>query len=202
MELSKVQLGQTPFIAPVAVFSATAIVQGAVMCTGATTTAQGCVIANTGGSVSLDTTDCVSFVGITQVGSSFATQSKENIAPNSHAFNIPSSGFPSTGTSSTAGLCHLPLCLNPQAIYFGQYSVTTGSGTASDNVATWTAGTTTAAASRGMSRLCERSSQPRSCIHLRSACVAIGGANAQNKTILSASAGSRVSLKYSVAPRT
>lgn len=141
MKLSKVGLGRVPFITNVTVFSATAIVDGAMLVSGATTTAQGAIV-----SAALDTSDGNNFIGVTQLHSSIATQSKENLAPNSHAFRIPSSGFPNTGTASTAGMCYLPLCINPDAYYMALYSTTTGSGTASDNVATWTAITTTALA--------------------------------------------------------
>ena len=145
MQLSKVGDARTPMIQPIAVFSATAIVEGAVLVYGATTTAQGATVL-----VSLDTTDVLNVMGITQVGSTLATQSKENAAPNSHAFNIPTSGFPNTGTAGTGGptakpLSFLPLSINPDAQYFAFYSTTTGAGTASDTVGTWTAGTTTAA---------------------------------------------------------
>jgi len=139
MQLAKTLNGQTPFITNVTVFSATAIVKGAMLVSGASTTAQGAAV-----TVTLDTTDGLNFIGVTQEGSSLLTQSKENLAPNSHAFRIPSSGFPVTGTASTAGLCHMPLCINHNASYMALYSTTTGSGTASDNVATWTASTITA----------------------------------------------------------
>jgi hypothetical protein len=144
MQLSKIFDGRTPFITNVTVFSATAIVEGAMLVSGASTTAQGAAV-----TVGLDTTDGLNFIGVTQVGSSLATQSKENGAPNSHAFNIPTSGFPNTGTAGTGGptakpLSYLPLCINVDASYYGLYSTTTGSGTASDTVGTWTAGTTTA----------------------------------------------------------
>lgn len=138
MELAKTHLGMTPFITNVTVFSATAIVDGALLVTGASTTAQGAVV-----SVALDTTDSINFIGVTQVSSSIATQSKENLAPNSHAFHIGSDGFPNEGT--TAGLDYLPLCINPGASYFALYATTTAAGTAAATVGTWTASTTTAA---------------------------------------------------------
>lgn len=138
MQLSRLLDGRTPMIMNVAVFSATAINEGAVLITGATTTAQGAIV-----SVNNDTTDMSGVIGVTQVGSSLAVQSKENLAPNSHAFQIASSGFPVGGT--TAGLKYLPLCINPEAAYFALYSTTTASGTASDTCGTWTAGTSTAA---------------------------------------------------------
>lgn len=138
MKLSKVGLGRTPFITNVTVFSATAIVDGAMLVSGATTTAQGAVV-----SVAADTTDGNNFIGVTQAHSSLLTQSKENLAPNSHAYHIPSSGFPSTGSASTAGQPYMPLCINPDAYYMALYTTTTASGTASSNVATWTASTTT-----------------------------------------------------------
>lgn len=140
MYLSKVWSGQTPFITNVTVFSATAIVKGAMLVSGATTTAQGAAV-----TVTLDTTDGLNFIGVNQEGTSLLTQSKENLAPNSHAFRIPTSGFPVTGTASTSGLCHAPVCVNTNVSYYVLYSTTTGAGTASDNVATWTASTTTAA---------------------------------------------------------
>lgn len=144
MQLSRTLDSQTPFIMNVTVFSATAINEGAMLVSGASTTAQGASV-----TVTLDTTDGLNFIGVTQVGSSLATQSKENAAPNSHAFAIPSNGFPSTGTAGTTGptgkpLCYLPLVVNPECAYFAQYSTTTGAGTASDTVGTWTASTTTA----------------------------------------------------------
>ena len=52
MQLSRVMDGRTPFITNVTVFSATAIVEGALLVSGASTTAQGAAI-----SVALDTTD-------------------------------------------------------------------------------------------------------------------------------------------------
>ena len=141
MQLSRVMDGRTPFITNVTVFSATAIVEGALLVSGASTTAQGAAV-----SVALDTTDGLNAIGVTQLGSSLATQSRENNAPNSHAFSIPSSGFPVTGTSAAAasGRPYLPLCINPDAAYFGLYSTTTASATASDTVGTWTASTITA----------------------------------------------------------
>lgn len=141
MQLSKIAGGRTPFITNVTVFSATAIVEGAMLVSGASSTAQGAAV-----SVALDTTDGVNAIGVTQLGSSLATQSKENNAPNSHAFSIPSSGFPVTGTSAAAasGRPYLPLCINVDALYYGLYSTTTASGTASDTVGTWTASTITA----------------------------------------------------------
>lgn len=143
MQLAKVWGGQTPFITNVTAFSATAIVKGAMLVSGASTTAQGAAV-----SVALDTTDGNNFIGITQVSSSQASESKENLAPNSHAFRIASTGFPSTGSANTAGLAlpHLPLCINLCASYMALYSTTTAAGTASDNVATWTASTITAVA--------------------------------------------------------
>lgn len=145
MQLSRVMDARTPMIMNVTVFSATAIVEGALLVSGASSTAQGAVV-----TVSLDTSDGNNFIGVTQVGSSFALQSKENGAPNSHAFNIPSSGFPVSGTAGTTGptakpLNYLPLCVNTEALYYGIYSTTTGAATASDTVGTWTASTTTAA---------------------------------------------------------
>lgn len=140
MQLSRIDSGRAPIIVPVTVFSATAIVEGAMLVSGASTTAQGAAV-----TVSLDTTDGLNCIGVTQVGSSLATQSKENNAPSSMAWSIPSSGFPNTGTTTTAGQPYLPLSINADARYFGLYSTTTGSGTASDTVGTWTAGTTTAA---------------------------------------------------------
>lgn len=141
MQLSKLASGRTPYITNVTVFSATAISEGALLVSGGSTTAQGAAV-----TVTLDTTDGVNAIGVTQVGSSLATQSKENFAPNSHAFSIPSSGFPSTGTSAAAasGRPYLPLSINVDAFYYGLYSTTTGSGTASDTVGTWTASTITA----------------------------------------------------------
>lgn len=140
MKLARVIGDGTPFITNVTVFSATAIVEGAVLVSGASTTAQGAAV-----TVTLDTTDGLNFIGVTQVGSLTAVQSKENKAMNASAFNLPSSGFPVTGTASTAGPCYLPLCVNPDATYYALYSTTTGSGTASDTCGTWTASTTTAA---------------------------------------------------------
>lgn len=140
MELSKSLAGRTPMITNVTVFSATAIAHGALLVTGASTTAQGAIVPT----VATTTVDYLSVIGVTQEGSTFVTQSKENKAPNSHAFNIPSSGFPVSGTASTAGLCYLPTSINTDAAYFIGYSTTTGAGTASDLVATWTASTITA----------------------------------------------------------
>ena len=87
MELSKTASGLTPFITNVTVFNATVVNDGAMLVSGASTTAQGATIA-----VALDTTDGQNFVGVTQVSSSMATQSKENLAPNSHAFQIDTDG--------------------------------------------------------------------------------------------------------------
>lgn len=138
MELSRVLSGQTPVIMNVAVFSATAILDGAVLVSGASTTAQGAAV-----TVTLDTTDGLNFMGVTQEGSIRASTSVENNALNAAAFRIGTNGFPSSGT--TGGLDYLPLCINSDAAYFGLYSTTTASGTASDTVGTWSAGVTTAA---------------------------------------------------------
>ena len=138
MQLLSIEGGRAPMIMPVTVFSATAIVEGAVLVTGASTTAQGAVVL-----VTLDTTDVLNVVGVTQVSSSLATQSKENLGQNASAWHIGSDGFPNEGTAGS--LDYLPLSINPDAIYLAVHSTTTAAGTASDNVATWTAGTTTAA---------------------------------------------------------
>lgn len=138
MELARTLSGAVPYVTNVTVFSATAINDGAMLVSGASTTAQGATV-----TVTLDTTDGQNFIGVTQVGSSLGTQNKENLANNSHAFHIGSDGFPNEGT--TAGLDYLPLCITPHATYYAQYSTTTASGTASATVGTWTAGTTTAA---------------------------------------------------------
>lgn len=134
MQLSRVVDGKTPTIMNVTVFSATAISEGALLVSGATTTAQGAAV-----SVALDTTDGLNSIGVTQVGSLLATQSKENKAPNSHAFNLATSGLCVGG--SLLGLNYLPLAINPDAMYYGLMSTTTGSGTASDTVGTWSAST-------------------------------------------------------------
>lgn len=136
MELSKTHLGQTPFVTNVTVFSATIINDGAFLVSGASTTAQGAAV-----SVALDTTDGQAFIGVTQEGSSRAAASLENRAPNSHAFGIPSSGIPNTGSLTTVMKNYLPLCINPGVSYMAQYSVTTASGTGSDTVGTWSAST-------------------------------------------------------------
>lgn len=140
MQLSRVAGSLTPYITNVTVFNATVINKGAFLVSGATTTAAGATV-----TIATTTVDGQFFIGVTQEASSLLTQSKENLAPNSHAFRIPSSGIPNTGTTSTAGLCYMPLCINTDANYMALYSTTTGSGTASNNVATWTASTTTAA---------------------------------------------------------
>lgn len=145
MQLSRVAEGKTPFIMNVTVFNATAINEGALLVSGASTTAQGATV-----TVATTTASNENCIGVTQVSSSLATQSKENLAPNSHAFQIGSDGFPDQGT--VGGLDFLPLSINVDAYYFAKYSTTTGSGTASDTVGTWTASTTTDA-SRGTSGL-------------------------------------------------
>ena len=138
MELSKTHLGQTPFITNVTVFNATVINDGAALVSGATSTAHGATI-----TLVTSTADMLNYIGVTQVGSSFATQSKENLAPSSHAFGIPSNGIPNTGSLTTVMKNYLPLCINSDVSYMAQYSTTTGAGTASNNVATWTASTGT-----------------------------------------------------------
>jgi hypothetical protein len=138
MNLAKTWSGMTPFITNVTVFNATVINKGAFLVSGATSTAQGATI-----TIATTTVDGQFFIGVTQEATNLMTQSKENLAPNTHAFRIPSSGIPNTGTNSTAGLCYAPLTVNPDASYYAYYSTTTGAGTASNNVATWTASTTT-----------------------------------------------------------
>ena len=138
MELSKTGTGQTAYITNVSVFSATSIVDGALLCTGATTTALGAVV--TTGTTTAASAD---YLGVTQLGTARALSCVENNAPNSHAFSIPTSGFPNTGSTTTANLNYLPLCINTDAMYLALYSTTTGSGTASDTIGTWTASTTT-----------------------------------------------------------
>lgn len=140
MQLSKVWGGQTPFITNITAFSATAISKGAFLVSGATTTAIGAIVTTTASTVLGN-----NYIGVTQEGSSILSQSKENLAPNSHAFRIPSSGLPSTGSNSTTGQCYMPLCINLCASYMALYSTTTGAGTASDTIGTWTASTTTVA---------------------------------------------------------
>lgn len=144
MQLSRVMDSRTPMIMNVTVFSATAIVEGALLVSGASTTAQGAAV-----TIALDTTDYLNTIGVTQAGTVTANASKENAAPNSHAFNIPTSGFPASGTAGVTNpqgkpLNYLPLCVNQEALYYGLYSTTTGAATASDTVGTWTAGTSTA----------------------------------------------------------
>lgn len=139
MQLAKVWGGATPFITNVTVFSATVINKGAFLVSGASTTAQGATV-----TIASTTLDSVNFIGVTNEATSFLAQSKENLAPNSHAFRIPSTGFPTTGTASTAGLCHAPLCINTDASYFALYSTTTAAGSV-NVVGSWTASTTTAA---------------------------------------------------------
>lgn len=136
MELSKTHLGQTPYITNVTVFNATVINDGAMLVSGASTTAIGATI-----TVATTTVDGQDYIGVTQLSSSFATQSKENLAPNSHAFGIPSSGIPNTGSLTTVMKNHLPLCINTNVSYMAQYSTTTGAATATDNAATWSAST-------------------------------------------------------------
>ena len=147
MELSKTHLGKTPFITNVTVFSSTLIVDGALLVSGATTTAIGATV-----TVATTTASNADFIGVTQVGSLQASVSVENRAPNSHAFGIPSSGIPNTGSLTTALTCHLPLCINSDAFYMARYSTTTAAATAADTVDTWTASTTTDA-SRGTTGL-------------------------------------------------
>ena len=65
-----------------------------------------------------------------------------------HAFNMPSSGFPVTGSAATTAptakpLSYLPLCVNTDALYFGLYGNTTATGTTGDTVGTFTASTGT-----------------------------------------------------------
>ena len=78
MQLSRLTEGRTPFIMNVTVFSATAIVEGALLVTGATTTAQGATV-----TVATTTASNADFIGVTQVGSLLASVSKENAAPHS-----------------------------------------------------------------------------------------------------------------------
>ena len=134
MDLARVMNDGVPFIPNVTVFLATAINDGAVLVTGASTTAQGATIL-----VTLDTTDVLNVIGVSQVSTSRATASPERAA----LYNIGTDGFPNEGT--TAGIDYLPVCVNPGATFFALYSTTTGAGTAADTVGTWTAGTTTAA---------------------------------------------------------
>ena len=138
MELVKTHLGQTAFITNVPSFAAATVLDGSMLVSGASTTAQGATV-----TVALDTTDGQNFIGVTQVSSSFASASKENLANNSHAFQIDTDGIPNQGT--VGGMDFLPICINPNASYMAQYATTTAAGTASANVGTWTAGTTTAA---------------------------------------------------------
>ncbi len=144
MQLSRTMSGQTPFIMNVTVFSSTVISEGAMLVTGASTTAVGATVVVQ----YTDNTDGTNFIGVNQVGSSLASASVENRAPNSHAFGIPSSGIPNTGSTTTVIKNYLPLCINTDASYFALYSTTTGAGTASDPVATWSA-STGAVATRG-----------------------------------------------------
>ena len=140
MQLTKIAGGMTPFITNVTVFSATAISKGAFLVSGASTTAIGAIVTTT-----LSTDLGNNFFGVTQEASSLLFQSRENLAPNSHAFRIPSSGLPSTGSNSTAGQCYMPLCVNLNAFYAALYSTTTGTGTTGDTIGTWSASTTTVA---------------------------------------------------------
>lgn len=137
--LQKVGLGLSAYITNVPVFRAgSAIEQGSVMVSGATTTAQGAT--NT---VAADTTDANNFIGVSIVSSSQASAAPENVNGIGWArFNIATSGVCARGTTNN-GQDWLPLCINVDAFYLGAYSTTTGAGTASNNWNGFSASTTT-----------------------------------------------------------
>jgi hypothetical protein len=137
MELSHLQQGRTPFVTNVQVYAASAVDDGAMMVVGNT----GSALTNIGATITVSTSSTVanSVVGITQVSSATGSASKENLGTNSHAFRIDTDGIPNRGTAT--GGDWLPLCISPDAVYYGRYSQTTGAGTASDNIIGFTAST-------------------------------------------------------------
>ena len=111
--------------------SATNAASSATAAATSATSAAGSAVTNMGAIISAVTTSAQfdAFVGVTQVSSSEASASKENLANNSHAFRIDTDGIPNRGT--TTGGDFLPLCINPDAVYYGTYTLKYISGTVS-----------------------------------------------------------------------
>lgn len=129
MELSRLIGGGTPLVMNVFVHSAAAIEKGAALSgTAVSTSLQGAKLV-----VTRDSAACNGFVGVTQISSAQATQAKSNVsAMNAYRFNMGTDGL--ADGSSITGSNYLPLCINPDALYYAEHSisVTTGTTTASD----------------------------------------------------------------------
>lgn len=133
MELSRLMGGGTPLVMNINVQDAVAIVDGAVLSQATlNTTAQGVTPLVTRSSAANDAA-----FGISQVSSAQASASVDNVnAMNAYRFNIDTDGIPNRAT--TTGSDWLPVCVNPDALYYAEYSIktTTATPTASDALVT------------------------------------------------------------------
>src|SRR3990167_775599 len=130
MDLSRCISGTTPLITNIAVYKAGSVLdEGAVVClTADTGSLQGVAI-----SVATTTAANDNEVGVTQVSSSRASAAQENLALNSHYFAIPTDGIPDLTTASAGtAMQYLPVCINPDALYFALYSETTATTSTGD----------------------------------------------------------------------
>ena len=130
MDLSRCISGMTPFITNIAVYKAGSVLdEGAVVClTADTGSLQGVVI-----SVATTTAANDNEVGVTQISSSRASAAQENYALNSHYFGMPSDGIPDLTTASGGtAMQFMPVCINPDALYFALYSETTATTSTGD----------------------------------------------------------------------
>lgn len=140
MELAHLMEGRTPLVTNVYVYSAATVLDGAILLAGASA---GSAVTDMGAVASALTTSAQAdaFMGITQVSSAFASASKENLGQNAQAFRIDTDGIPNRGT--TTGGDFMPLCISPEAVYYGTFTSATGAAAASYNVMEFTAGATT-----------------------------------------------------------
>jgi hypothetical protein len=127
MDLSRVMGGQTPFVTNVPVYKATTAIDDGALLTfsGNTANLKGAQL-----SVAITTAANENAIGVTQVSSSQASASRENSSLNSHAFRIGTDGL--ADDSTPTGQDWLPLCVNPDALYYAWYSTTVTGDTTSD----------------------------------------------------------------------
>lgn len=141
MELAHLMEGRTPLVTNVYVYSAATVLDGACLIAGASA---GSAVTNIGAIMATVVTTSATndaFVGITQVSSAMGSASKENLGMNAAAHRIDTDGIPDRST--TTGGDFMPLCISPEAVYYGTFTSATGAAAASYNVMNFTGSATT-----------------------------------------------------------